>query len=236
MIIIKDEKKINRNASIGRYVSIAGLIVLGLGMWITFSRPELIQLAWGSLFVGFILSQVGIYFGNRWGRRPRPDEHLDAALKGLDDRWALIHYKAPVEHLLVGPGGIWLLKPYHQAGNLSYDAKKNRWKMKGGGAMQAYLRVFAQENIGRPDLEIDSEVAALNRYFSQAVPDDTLPEIKVALVMTNERTQISDDIKDTPAFAVSAKKLKETVRKLSKEKGLSPGKLAALQQAMGLKE
>lgn len=236
MKIIKNEKLINRNAKIGRYTSFVGLAVLGVGMWITFAKPELVQWSWASLFFGFILSQVGIYFGNRWGRRPRPDEHLDAALKGMDDRWTLIHYQAPAEHLLFGPGGMWMLKTYHQAGKLIYDQNKKRWKMTGGGFGQAYLRIFAQENIGRPDLEIESETRALLSYLKKKAPELEPPEVKVALVMTNDKTDIDEEILDAPAIPVAAKKLKETIRKLSKEGGIAPLKLAELQSAFGVED
>jgi hypothetical protein len=236
MKIIKNEKLINRNAKVGRYASLAGLAILGVGMWITFARPEWVQYSWASLFVGFILSQVGIYYGNRWGRRPRPDEHLDAALKGMDDRWTLIHYDAQSEHVLFGPGGFWLLKTYHQPGKLTYDQNKKRWKMGGGGFMQAYLRVFAQESIGRPDLEIVSETRALLAFIKKRAPDIEPPEIKVGLVMTNEKTEIDEGIQDAPAVPIAVKKLKETIRKLSKEGGISPLKLAALQAAYGVED
>ena len=57
----------------------------------------------------------------------------------------------PTAHLLVGPVGVWVLMPRHQAGRITYDENKNRWRQKGGNF---YLKIFAQENLGRPDLEI----------------------------------------------------------------------------------
>ena len=84
MRIIKNEKIIKRNAKIGSIVTILSLVILGGGMYITFTNPELLNISVIALLVGFILSQVGIFFTTRWGRRPRPDELLDQALKGLD--------------------------------------------------------------------------------------------------------------------------------------------------------
>jgi hypothetical protein len=84
MEIIKNDRLINRNSRIGQIASIAGLIVLGGGLFISFTRPEMFSISLIALLVGFGLSQIGIYFANRWGRHPRPDEILDAALKGLD--------------------------------------------------------------------------------------------------------------------------------------------------------
>ena len=228
MKILSNEKLIKRNSRISQYTSLAGLLILVAGMWVSFARQEWINIAWIALLFGFMLSQIGIYFGNRWGRRPRPDEHLSAALKGMDDRWTLFHYTTPVSHLLVGPGGVWLLMPYHQSGKLSYV--KNRWKMSGGGLGVAYMRLFAQENIGRPDLEIANEVDSIRRFFEKAQLEQ--PDIKTVMVMTNDKIEIGD-IENAPHLAVEVKKLKDSVRKLTKENSLSPTRLELIQKALG---
>ncbi len=153
MKIIKNEKLIKRNAKIGQYTSLGALAVLGIGMYISFTQPDLFVWALGALLVGFTLTQVGMYFGNRWGRSPRPDEKLDAGLKGLTKDYSMYHWTTPIAHLLVGPAGVWVLIPYHQRGQVTY--RKNRWKMSGGGFLQNYMRLFGQEGIGRPDLEAE---------------------------------------------------------------------------------
>lgn len=178
------------------------------------------------------MSQVGIYFGNRYGRRPRPDEVLDSALKGMDDRWAVFHYtKGLVDHLLTGPGGIWLLKPYHQMGTLVRNPKNGRWQMKGGGILQAYLRIFAQESIGRPDLEIQTEKEVIRKFLKSKSEELDIPDLKIALVMTNMRAEIADEeIDDGNIIAISAPKLKEIIRKRAKENSIPPSNLAEIQK------
>src|SRR4030065_1166954 len=114
MNIIRNEKLIKRNSRIAQITVVAGLAVLAAGMFISFRYKEQVTLSMGALLVGFLLSQIGIYFSNRWGRRPRPDELLDQSLKGLDSKFTLYHYSTPVAHLLLGPAGVWLLLPYHQ--------------------------------------------------------------------------------------------------------------------------
>lgn len=227
MKIIKNEKTIKRNSRIGQIASLAGLLILGLGMYISFAKPEMIATAWAALLVGFLISQIGLYFGNRWGKSPRPDEMLDIALKGLDDRYAIYHYKTPASHLLVGPTGLWLLFPKHQRGKFTYE--KNRWKQRGGGFVQGYLRLFGQEGLGRPDLEITAEIDSLRRSFLKSQPDLQIPEFQAALVFTNENAEI--DIVDAPYPSIPAKKLKDTIRKTPKEKSLPP---LMLQQIMEL--
>ena len=218
MKIITNDRLIKRNRRLGQLATITGLLVLVGGMVISFRNPNYFGIAWIALFIGFALSQIGLYFGNRWGRRPRPDELLNEGLKGLNDQYSLYHYMTPVAHLLIGPSGMWVIIPYHQQGRIVYE--KGRWKQKGGGFMQRYLRVFAQEGIGRPDLEAPAEVAALNRFINRKLPDTPVTEASVALVFTNDRAQL--EIENAPLPTLPLKKLKETVRKAAKSKPMSP--------------
>src|SRR5512137_2563567 len=113
MKVVKNERLIKRNARIGQYTSFAALAVLGVGMYISLKRTDLFFYALLALIVGFAMTQIGMFFSNRWGRSPRPDEQLDAALKGLPGDTAIYHYVAAVPHLLVGPMGLWVLLRYH---------------------------------------------------------------------------------------------------------------------------
>lgn len=228
MRIITNESRIKRNAIIGRAASIVGLAILAAGMYITFAMPEQIWLAWGALLIGFLLSQIGIYFGNRWGRRPRPDEQLNDALKGLGDNYSIYHYSSPVSHLLIGPAGILILSPRHQFGTIVYE--KGKWKQKGGSILQRYLRVFAQEGLGRPDLEISSDIDSLNRYLRKNIQEVEIPSAEAALIFTNERAEITVD--DPPIPTIPAKKLKDFIRKKSKEKILSPENVTVIRDVL----
>ena len=68
MIIIKNEKLIKRNSKIGQFTSLGALGVLALGMYISFTKPDLFIWAVGALLAGFTMTQIGMYYGNRWGR------------------------------------------------------------------------------------------------------------------------------------------------------------------------
>jgi hypothetical protein len=221
MKIIKNEKLIKRNAKIGQYTSLGALAVLGVGMYISFSRPELFVWAVGALLLGFTLTQIGMYFGNRWGRSPRPDEKLDAGLKGLHKEFNIYHWATPVAHLLVGPAGIWILIPYHQRGQVTY--RKNRFKMSGGGFLQNYMRLFGQEGIGRPDLEAESEINSVRKLLAKELEEDEIPEINAALVFTAEGVEI--DTEDAPIPALPLKKLKDFIRNFAKQKPITPQEL-----------
>ena len=220
MKIIKNEKLIKRNSIIGQWTSILALIVLGGGMYMSFSNPansQLVTYSIVALVVGFILTQVGMYMGNRYGRSPRPDEKLDAGLKGLPNEFTIYHYTTPVSHLLVGPAGMWVIKPYHQRGQVSF--KKNRWQMKGGGFLQSYMRLFGQESIGRPDLETASEINSLKKYLAKQMDESEIPEIKPLIVFTSDEIEI--DAEAAPIPTLKAKQLKDFMRQRAKGKAIS---------------
>ncbi len=228
MKIIKNEKLIARNSKIGQFTSLGALAVLGVGMYISFSKPELFYYSIAALIVGFMMTQVGMYFTNRWGRTPRPDEQLDASLKGLPGDTTIYHYVTPVSHLLVGSAGIWILMPLHQRGKVKYE--KNRWKLSGGGFMQAYMTIFGQEGIGRPDLELENQIDSLKKYFSKKMEGDEVPEIKGILVFTSDQVEI--EAADAPIPALPIKKLKEFVRQKSKEQSLGSLMLQKITDAL----
>jgi hypothetical protein len=217
MRIIKNEKLIVRNGKIGQWLSLAALAVLGIGMYISFAKPELFTYSIICLVVGFIMTQIGMYMGSRWGKSPRPDEKLDAGLKGLHSEFNMYHYSSPVSHLLVGPSGVWVLLPYHQRGKVSFE--KNRWKMKGGGFLQNYMRIFGQENLGRPELDAENEVRTLQKFFAKKMDETDMPEIKPILVFTTDEVELNAG--DSPIAAMKMKQLKEFLRQGGKNRALS---------------
>ncbi len=217
MKIIKNEKLIKRNGIIGQWTSLGALIVLGAGMYISFTKPEWFTYSVICLVVGFIMTQIGMYMGSRWGRSPRPDEKFDAGLKGLHSEFSIYHYSSPVSHLMVGPAGVWVLLPYHQRGKIFFE--KNRWRMRGGGFMQGYMRIFGQEGIGRPDIDAENEVRALGKFLSKKLDETNIPEIKPILVFTNDEVEL--DAGDSPIPAMKLKQLKEFMRQGTKNRALS---------------
>jgi hypothetical protein len=228
MKIIKNEKMIKRNGTIGNWTSLGALVVLGVGMYISITRTDLFIYALAALLIGFTLTQVGMYMGNRYGRSPRPDEKLDAGLKGLPGEFSFYHYSTPASHLLVGPAGVWLLMPYHQRGHVTY--KKNRWQMSGGGFLQSYMRIFGQESIGRPDIEIDSELSKLDKFFEKRMDETSVPEIYPLIVFTNDEVEI--DAADTPIPALKLKQVKDFLRQKAKEKPIGQLELAAVKAVL----
>jgi hypothetical protein len=225
MKIITNTKLIEKNKKIGNYTMIASLVILGVGLVISFIQVELVNYAFLSLIIGFFLSQISIYYANRFGKSPRPDELITQSLKGLDDKYYLYHYTTPVPHLLVGPGGVFVLAPYSQTGKIYFDTKKNRWAQKGGNF---YLKIFAQDSIGRPDLDVKTQIEDLQKFLiKNSANEADLPEIKAILLFTSKKVEVEQTDSEPPAIMID--KLKEIVRRTSKE---SPMKQATLQNIL----
>lgn len=223
-----NEALIRRNTRIAQIATFSGLLVLIGGMVLSFQNPNAFGLSFGALLLGFALSQVGIYFTNRWGRRPRPYELLNQALKGLDGKYTLYHYRTPSSHLLVGPAGVWVLLPRHQRGTIRFS--NGRWQQKGGNL---YLKIFAQEGLGRPDLEIASEVENVQSFLKKRLPEDKVPPVQAALIFTNEKIVIDIDEENTPpAATLQLNKLKDFIRKTAKSKPITLDRVLEVQNAI----
>jgi hypothetical protein len=153
---------------------------------------------------------------------------LDAGLKGLHSEFNMYHYSSPVSHLLVGPSGVWVLLPYHQRGKISFE--KNRWKMKGGGFLQSYMRIFGQENLGRPDLDAESEANTLQKFFAKKLDISSIPEIKPILVFTTDEAEL--EVGESAIPAMKLKQLKEFLRQGGKNRSLSNDQIKKLAEIL----
>ena len=216
---------VKRNRRIGQVASIAGILVLVVGAYLSFTDTAMSYLSFSliALVAGFFLSQIGIAYSNRWGRSPRPDEVLTLALKGLSDRFLLLNYITPAPHLLVSTAGFWILLPYEAGKQITYDAKRARWLEKGGNTMSRWF--LGRQGIGRPDLDLEDQTRALRKYLLRFVSnEDALPNIQAAMVITSPKTVI--DAADSPVPVLHVDKLKDFMRGKAKQNVLSEGELA----------
>jgi hypothetical protein len=103
--------------------------------------------------------------------------------------------------------------------------------MSGGGFMQSYMRIFGQENLGRPDIEIENETDSLQRFLAKHMEEESqTPEIKSLIVFTNDAVEINAE--DTPVPAMKLKQVKDFIRQKAKEKPISALQLAAVKGAL----
>jgi len=79
---------------------------------------------------------------------------------------------------------VYALLPYHQTGSIYYDEKRNRWRQSGGNT---FLKIFGNEGLGRPDLEVKYAQSDLADYVKKLGLDPEVLTNNVILVFTNEK-------------------------------------------------
>ncbi|NMC52923.1 MAG: NERD domain-containing protein [Chloroflexi bacterium] len=226
MKIVTNEKYVARNQKIGKYFLWASLAILGVGLYMSF-QPSLMLYSYIALLVGFVTSQVSVFYTNRIGVKSRVDHKISAALKGLDNKFTLYHFATPVSHLLVGPAGIWVIMPYHQAGTITYDEKRNRWKQKGGNF---FMKLFAQESIGRPDYEVKTAIEDLDRYLIQKLNLQEHPPVQAMLAFYNPNAETQAE--NAPHPTVLLEKAKDFFRRVAKENPVNMEEIKSIQNLL----
>ncbi len=214
MRIIRNERHIRTRSFIGRYATLAGLLVLLASLVISFVKPEWILLMLACVTLGIILSMVGGYFADRYAGPLAHHDALVGVLKGLDDHHALVQYVLPASHVLVEPGGCTAVVVKAQEGQVTCQ-DEGRWKHRQRGKL---FRQFAgQEALGAPDTEGKAQARKLEHWLARHLPDVEVP-VRAAIVFVNPEVTLDADRSPVPAFY--GKKVKAWLR--------GPGKLKPL--------
>ncbi len=217
MYIYTNEKKLKKYKNISKYTTLAAFAILIAGAVAAFS-PKYITLSFIALIVGFVVSQVSISFTSKWGREPSNDAIFNVKLKGLSNNFSIYHYMDPVDHLLVGTAGTFILMPFFQGGEIGYDEKKGRWTQK---KANFFMKLFGQESLGRPDVDCETYIGAVRDYFISREIDFPEDKIHPVLVFINPQTKILED-QNFKYDTIPLGKLKQTIANYAKEDRLSP--------------
>ena len=215
MEVLVNERLVKQRARIGRYATFLGLAMLAGGLVASFSQKYLF-LSFGGLILGFLLSQLGNYFMMRWGRKPRADQVLATALKGLDRRCRLYNYLLPASHVLIGPVGLYVFVVKHQAGQIRCEGR--RWSRK--FSIGRALLMFGEESLGNPTDELALETNRLTKFIRENQPD-LQPSIRGAIVFANPRVQLS--LTEPAVPVLQPKQLKPFMRRPAGDGGYLDG-------------
>jgi len=167
MKVIIDRKKIGLRQKLSNIASLGGLLLLLASVVL-----PMINAAWTAystliMVVGLAMAMIGIYFANRWVKKPRPEDLLDETLKNLHDTYRLYHYPAlPCDHIMLTPGGVVVLETNNLEGKFSY--KNGRWREK--ISLGRALRYLVEEHLGNPIRSAADDVEYLKEQFSERIP------------------------------------------------------------------
>lgn len=215
MQVYRNDHYIQRRAKGGRYASFAGMGVLFLGLLVTwFAGPEWVSLSFLALILGFVLTQVGLYYTNRFGRPDRPDQVLVKALKGFDDRYQLFQFTSPAGNVLVTPAAciVFAIKMHH--GAIRYQ--NGKWKH--STRLRSFFLWMASDSLGNPVKDAEIETDSLRRYLAKNLPGVEVP-IQPVILFGSPAAEV--DAGESPIPAIHYKKLKDWLRGPGKNGGLS---------------
>jgi hypothetical protein len=187
MRVTTNDKLIGNRRRLGTYATLGGLGILVVGMLASI-RPQASQSIWislGALAIGFLLAQLGNYNLRRYGRSPRPDEVVETALKGLDDRHHFYAWSLPAPYVLLSPQGVYSFVTRDQSGKVSVTG--SQWHTK---FSLSRLLMFAQEGLGNPTRDALDNADKLGKWIAQEVSGLDI-QVVPAIIFIDERTQLT---------------------------------------------
>jgi hypothetical protein len=214
MRLVRNNGYIKSRRRLARLTVLAGALMLGGSIALTFLSTKLFIPGYAILIFGFITFNMGMQQTTKWGRHPRPDEILVNALRRLNDRYTLIHYpaagKGHPEHVLVYPGGLAVITTREVQGKVSIDG--NRWR-RSGGRIWALIGMSGPQ-LGNPTGDNERDQEALRAILAEhGLPgEDTIDGI---IVFVNPRAELH--VGSTDLSVVTTDGVLHAVRELSAE-------------------
>lgn len=226
MKVVVNLPRVRRRHNLGRALVFIGLGVLAAGFIYSLINPD------ASVFVllialpGALLAQVGIPLLQKWGSDRRVDHAINAALKGLDDRWTLMHYLPGADHTLFGPPGTLILVPRSEEGKIEYDAQAGEWvqhKPKSG-----LLRRGGRNELGGLEKKAGDEAGRLQDLLMASAAGEAGDEPRPLLLFMSDDADVDIEPGTAPLPTVHYKKVKDWLRRQSRGERPSDQFLAEL--------
>jgi hypothetical protein len=232
MKIFRNTSEIKKKEKLGRRITLIGLAVLFIGLLASFTPSwfppdspapnaliRFVQLYWvyisfGALALGFLASNVGSYYINRFAPRrwpgsnkiARPDELLAQGLKGFDDKYALFLWSLPQSsYLLAGPSGILAFTLKGDKGKVSVSG--DRWREK--FSLGRILTGITREGVGNPGRELEQIKQSIRELLQKAAESGDISvdvndfPIDGAVVFINPQAELDLDNPTVPVMPVS---------------------------------
>ncbi len=224
MQITRHEKYIHRRNRLGVYASLAGLAVLVVGFVVTLQQNQaLLWISLVAILAGFILAQFGNYSLRRWGRSPRPDQVIETALKGFDDRYHYYAWTLPWPYVLLSPQGVHLFVVRDQTGEVSVNGAL--WKTR--FSITRLLMAFAQEGLGNPTEEALDATRRFTAWINAKLPDFS-GAVQPVILFIDPRVKLQ--VNEPVVPVMEPKNLKKWLRGAGKGDSLKSAELRALEE------
>ncbi len=229
MQIVANEKHISQRKKIGERAPFVGLIFLAGSTVLIFLKPEWI---WGTMalvWVGFLISLMGSYLGERYVGPNAHHKRVPEALKGMSNEYTLLMYRLRAPFVLVEPGGLTVISVRSQSGSITYE--EGRWRQK---QKMGFLRRFAgQESLGRPEKLAQIEREDVEKHLAKALPAGVEVPVRSVVLFTAPGLELRVDEETVPVTALRAAELKRWLRRNPLKPQLVGEAQAALQAMVG---
>jgi hypothetical protein len=207
--VLTNERFIANKLRIGKYGTILGFVGWIGGLAASFNI-QLIAISYVCLIYGFLAFNVGRYHSLRFGGKPRPDEILTSALKGLDHKHVLFNYVEglPGSHLLLSPLGLFFIELRIHDGQIAVVG--DRWSRK--WSFSSMFRSLVQGRLGNPTKDASRGVANVKKYLSDKLDPglvETVP-VEAVVVLTDPTVELTTT--DSTLPVVTPKDLRAQVR------------------------
>ncbi len=243
MRVYANNKLIAKKGVFGRRLSMAGLIILGLGMLASFA-PSIIQkwiasqnplaqtpfvqwvfkggwvyLSMVALILGFILGQIGNHYMRRYLRPLRPDMIIAKALKAFDDRNRLYVWSSPADLVFAGPAGIFAIATNDTAGKITL----HNGKVQTPFSFKKILFFFGAEGTGRPLDEARLGAEKLSEWLTENLGEEASQIVQPLVVFTSDKADLTVEDADMPVLQY--KQLKSYLRTQLRSKPINKSTL-----------
>lgn len=207
MKVFVNEEFIQRRAKLTRWVSIAGLGVLLLGLIVSFNKAYYF---WSlpALVIGIFLASISGFNANRYVKEPRPDQALAKALRGFDNNYHLFNYTARISHVFLTPSRVYAVLVKPQEGVVRQ--RGNRWRR--DFSLKRLFLFFGDEGLGNLTRDAQAEAERLQNGLEEAFGEEA-PAVEALVVFTNPKTELEMQEPQTEDVVVlSGKNLKKYIR------------------------
>ncbi len=188
-----------------------------------------IFVAYGCMIGAFLLLSYGRTFTRRWGPRFRQDQWLIPALRTADNRYTLFNYPGSElpDHILLGPGGLFVLVPKPNGGTVRFDG--NKWSR--GDVKSSVIRFLAEGTLGDPFADVRIAMTKLATYLRKHGPEELIEGLEARPVIVFTNPGVNLQVRNAPLPVMHSKDLKTVVRRAKPI--LSPEKVEELKKVLG---
>jgi hypothetical protein len=174
LLSVTNKVEINRQVKINRLFFWIGIIGLAAAMAVLFlfaGNPYLVFLGYPFLIIGLILSKRGSFNNRRHGvggyKIASEEKLIASALDGSPARYHLYSWiklgGVTIDHLLVTPGGLMIIKACSQMGD--FKMANDNYRRKAG--LATWFATVGEPGIGNPTQELNNQVKKLHAWFAE---------------------------------------------------------------------